>query len=109
MQGKESQHEDAFVSQNLSPYWRSISWYVTKESTLHNSKSHIAAAQIRFTGDFCFSLQERGCYVFAFAGPAEVRELELGTDMASVNNLLGFLEKVPEAFFVTVSVKRIPT
>ncbi len=31
--------------------------------------------------------------MFAFAGPQEVRELELGTDMASVNNLLGFLEK----------------
>lgn len=40
-----------------------------------------------------FYLQERGCFVFAFAGPQEVRELELGTDMASVNNLLGFLEK----------------
>ena len=39
-------------------------------------------------------MQERGCFVFAFAGPQEVRELELGTDMASVNNLLGFLEKV---------------
>lgn len=38
--------------------------------------------------------QERGCFVFAFAGPQEVRELELGTDMASLNNLLGFLEKV---------------
>ena len=38
-------------------------------------------------------MQERGCFVFAFAGPQEVRELELGTDMASVNNLLGFLEK----------------
>ena len=37
--------------------------------------------------------QERGCYVFAFAGPQEVAELELGTDMASVSNLLGFLEK----------------
>ena len=32
--------------------------------------------------------------MFAFSGPQEVRELELGTDMASVNNLLGFLEKV---------------
>lgn len=38
--------------------------------------------------------QERGCYVFAFAGPREVRELELGNDMQSVNNLLEFLEKV---------------
>lgn len=38
--------------------------------------------------------QERGCYVFAFAGPQEVQELELGTDMKSVNNLLTFLEKV---------------
>jgi hypothetical protein len=41
--------------------------------------------------------QERGCYVFAFAGPQEVRELELGTDLASVNNLLGFLEKARTA------------
>jgi len=38
--------------------------------------------------------QERGCYVFAFAGPQEVAELSLGTDMAAVHNLLGFLEKV---------------
>lgn len=44
--------------------------------------------------DVWCNLQERGCYVFAFAGQSEVRELELGTDMASVNNLLGFLEKV---------------
>jgi hypothetical protein len=42
-------------------------------------------------------VQERGCFVFAFSGPQEVRELELGTDMASVNNLLGFLEKVRPA------------
>lgn len=38
--------------------------------------------------------QERGCYVFAFAGPQEVRELELNMDLRSVNNLLEFLEKV---------------
>eukprot|EP00884_Botryococcus_braunii_P013814 jgi/Botrbrau1/22433/Bobra.0091s0035.1 len=38
--------------------------------------------------------QERGCYVFAFSGPKEVDELELGTDMKSVDNLLSFLEKV---------------
>lgn len=38
--------------------------------------------------------QERGCYVFAFAGPQEVRELELNMDIKSVNNLLEFLEKV---------------
>ncbi|GMH33678.1 hypothetical protein BSKO_01512 [Bryopsis sp. KO-2023] len=38
--------------------------------------------------------QERGCYVFAFSGPQEVRELELNQDMKSVNNLLDFLEKV---------------
>ncbi|KAL4423465.1 hypothetical protein ABPG77_005417 [Micractinium sp. CCAP 211/92] len=38
--------------------------------------------------------QERGCYVFAFAGPQEVRELELNMDLKSVNNLLEFLEKV---------------
>lgn len=35
--------------------------------------------------------------MFAFSGPQEVRELELGTDMVSVNNLLGFLEKVRPA------------
>lgn len=39
-------------------------------------------------------IQERGCYVFAFSGPKEVDELELGTDMQSVDNLLTFLEKV---------------
>ncbi|KAK9805342.1 hypothetical protein WJX73_003956 [Symbiochloris irregularis] len=38
--------------------------------------------------------QERNCYVFAFAGPKEVSELELNNDMKSVNNLLTFLEKV---------------
>lgn len=38
--------------------------------------------------------QERGCFVFAFSGPAEVREIELNMDAASVNNLLEFLEKV---------------
>lgn len=38
--------------------------------------------------------QERDCYVFAFSGPQEVRELELNADMRSVNNLLDFLEKV---------------
>jgi uncharacterized protein with von Willebrand factor type A (vWA) domain len=37
--------------------------------------------------------QERGCYVFAFAGPQEVRELELNMDAKSVINLLDFLEK----------------
>lgn len=37
--------------------------------------------------------QERGCYVFAFAGPQEVRELELNMDLRSVGNLLEFLEK----------------
>ncbi|PNH06846.1 hypothetical protein TSOC_006751 [Tetrabaena socialis] len=37
--------------------------------------------------------QERNCYVFAFAGPAEVREIELNMDAASVDNLLDFLEK----------------
>jgi uncharacterized protein with von Willebrand factor type A (vWA) domain len=37
--------------------------------------------------------QERGCYVFAFSGPQEVRELELNMDAKSVNNLLDFLEK----------------
>ena len=53
-------------------------------------------------------MQERGCFVFAFAGPQEVRELELGTDMASVNNLLGFLEKVripPHHVSLPVSIK----
>ena len=38
--------------------------------------------------------QERGCFVFAFAGPADVAELELGVDAASVDRLLTFLEKV---------------
>lgn len=38
--------------------------------------------------------QERGCYVFAFSGPQEVRELELNMDAASLDNLLSFLEKV---------------
>ena len=47
-------------------------------------------------------LQERGCFVFAFSGPQEVRELELGTDMASVNNLLGFLEKVCSVLYVSM-------
>jgi hypothetical protein len=49
---------------------------------------------------FLCCLQERGCYVFAFAGPKEVEELELGTDMKSVDNLLSFLEKVG-SFFVS--------
>ena len=48
---------------------------------------------------WCTCAQERGCYVFAFAGPQEVRELELGTDLASVNNLLGFLEKARPCTF----------
>jgi uncharacterized protein with von Willebrand factor type A (vWA) domain len=38
--------------------------------------------------------QDRACYVYAFAGPQEVRELELNMDLRSVNNLLEFLEKV---------------
>lgn len=38
-------------------------------------------------------MQERGCYVFAFAGPQDVRELELNMDARSVANLLDFLEK----------------
>lgn len=38
--------------------------------------------------------QERGCYVYAFAGPSDVAELELGVDAASVDRLLSFLEKV---------------
>lgn len=59
-------------------------------------------------------VQERGCYVFAFAGPQEVRELELGTDMASVNNLLGFLEKVrtrlaAPATELLIAVSRTPS
>jgi uncharacterized protein with von Willebrand factor type A (vWA) domain len=36
--------------------------------------------------------QERGCYVFAFAGPKDVRELELGQDAAGVGRLLDFVE-----------------
>jgi len=39
-------------------------------------------------------VQERGCFVFAFAGPDDVAELELGIDAASVDRLLTFLEKV---------------
>lgn len=38
-------------------------------------------------------IQERGCYVFAFAGVKEVRELELNMDPKSIENLLEFLEK----------------
>jgi uncharacterized protein with von Willebrand factor type A (vWA) domain len=38
-------------------------------------------------------VQERGCYVFGFSGPQEVRELELNMDLKSINNLLEFLEK----------------
>ena len=37
--------------------------------------------------------QERGCYVYAFAGPQDVRELELNMDTKSITNLLDFLEK----------------
>ena len=53
------------------------------------------------------AVQERGCFVFAFAGPQEVRELELGTDMASVNNLLGFLEKVCVSTPLAAGCKRL--
>lgn len=38
-------------------------------------------------------IQERGCYVFAFAGVREVRELELNMDAKSIENILEFLEK----------------
>jgi len=38
-------------------------------------------------------IQERGCYVFAFAGVREVREIELNMDAKSIENLLDFLEK----------------
>ncbi|KAG2483511.1 hypothetical protein HYH03_017619 [Edaphochlamys debaryana] len=38
--------------------------------------------------------QERGCFVFAFAGPQDVSELELNMDQKSVDNLLTFLEKM---------------
>lgn len=37
-------------------------------------------------------IQERGCYVYAFAGPKEVKELELGMDPESIERLLSFLE-----------------
>ena len=37
-------------------------------------------------------IQERGCYVYAFAGPKEVKELELGMDPDSIERLLSFLE-----------------
>ncbi|KAF6255953.1 hypothetical protein COO60DRAFT_1296414 [Scenedesmus sp. NREL 46B-D3] len=36
--------------------------------------------------------QERDCFMFGFAGPAEVREVELGVDMPSLLRLLDFLE-----------------
>lgn len=35
--------------------------------------------------------QQRRCYLYAFSGPGEVMELELGTDPASFKNLLVFL------------------
>ena len=36
--------------------------------------------------------QERGCFVYGFAGPRNVKELELSADPASVARLLDFLE-----------------
>ncbi|KAI3428338.1 hypothetical protein D9Q98_006718 [Chlorella vulgaris] len=35
--------------------------------------------------------QQRRCYLYAFSGPKDVMELELGSDAASFNNLLTFL------------------
>lgn len=35
--------------------------------------------------------QQRKCYVYAFSGPGDVMELELGTDPASMRRLLSFL------------------
>ncbi|PSC69825.1 von Willebrand type A [Micractinium conductrix] len=35
--------------------------------------------------------QQRRCYLYAFSGPGEVMELELGNDAASIRNLLTFL------------------
>ena len=74
----------------------SISWIkLATRSWLADCGKHIESSWVVVSGLTPFlPLQERGCFVFAFAGPQEVRELELGTDMASVNNLLGFLEKV---------------
>ena len=73
-----------------------VSWRnPTTRSWLADCGKHIESSCVVVSGLKPLTLlQERGCFVFAFAGPQEVRELELGTDMASVNNLLGFLEKV---------------
>ena len=38
-------------------------------------------------------IQERGCFVYCFAGPKEVTELELSMDPESIERLLSFLEK----------------
>jgi hypothetical protein len=39
--------------------------------------------------------QERGCFVYCFSGPSDVRELELSVDAeGSIDRLLSFLEKV---------------
>ena len=39
--------------------------------------------------------QERGCFVYCFSGPTDVRELELSVDAeGSIDRLLNFLEKV---------------
>jgi uncharacterized protein with von Willebrand factor type A (vWA) domain len=35
--------------------------------------------------------QQRPCYLYAFSGPGEVQELELGSDMKSLDQLLDFL------------------
>ncbi|GAB4822634.1 hypothetical protein N2152v2_009680 [Parachlorella kessleri] len=35
--------------------------------------------------------QQRRCYIYAFSGPGQVQELEVGTDPASMQRLLGFL------------------
>jgi uncharacterized protein with von Willebrand factor type A (vWA) domain len=37
-------------------------------------------------------VQSRQCYVYAFSGPGDVMELELGTDQSSVTRLLSFLK-----------------
>ncbi len=66
----------------MMQYSATLNTFITWPTREHREEYVVACAQ------------ERGCYVFAFSGPQEVRELELGTDMASVNNLLGFLEKV---------------
>ena len=36
-------------------------------------------------------LQERACYLYAFSGPGDVRELELKVTLSSLSQLMDFL------------------